>query len=152
MAVKKKSTTKKKVSAKKKVTAKKAAPKKAASKKVAAKVAPKKAKPRLKAITEAQTKADVIDMIALESSMSKKDVATIFATMGDLIARHMMRRGSGEFTIPDAGVKIKRIRKGASKARNGHNPYTGEAMKIPSKPARNVVRVSVLKGLKETVL
>jgi len=146
MAVKKKSTTKKKATVKKKVTAKKTA-----AKKTTKKAAPKKAAPRLKALQEAQTKADVIDLIATETNMSKKDVANIFSTMGDLIARHMMKRGSGEFTIPDAGVKIKRIRKGPSKARNGHNPYTGEPMKIPAKTARNVVRVSVLKGLKETV-
>ena len=63
----------------------------------------------------------------------------------------MMKRGSGEFTIPDAGVKMHKIRKGPSKKRNGHNPYSGDAMVIPAKKARNVVRVSALKFLKEAV-
>jgi nucleoid DNA-binding protein len=136
------------MAAKKKTAPKKAPAKKAASKK--ANVAAK-APAKLKAITSAQTKAQVIDMIAGETKLTKKDVATVFSTMQNLIERSMMKRGSGEFTIPDAGVKIKKIRKTAAKARNGHNPYTGEAMKIPSKPARNIVRVSSLKGLKEIV-
>jgi nucleoid DNA-binding protein len=68
-----------------------------------------------------------------------------------MIEGHMKKRGSGEFTIPDAGVKIRRVKKPARKARMGRNPATGEAMKIAAKPASTVVRVTALKALKDTI-
>ena len=73
------------------------------------------------------------------------------SALGDMIEGHMKRRGSGEFTIPDTGVKIRRVRKPARKARMGRNPATGEEMKIAAKPATTVVRVSALKALKDTI-
>ena len=63
----------------------------------------------------------------------------------------MKKRGSGEFTIPDTGVKIRRVKKPARKARMGRNPATGEPMKIAAKPASTVVRVTALKALKDTI-
>ena len=73
------------------------------------------------------------------------------AALGDMIEGHMKKRGSGEFTIPDTGVKIRRVRKPARKARMGRNPATGEEMKIAAKPASTVVRVTALKALKDTI-
>jgi nucleoid DNA-binding protein len=43
------------------------------------------------------------------------------------------------------------VRKPATKARSGKNPFTGEPMTIQAKPARNVVRALPLKALKEMV-
>jgi nucleoid DNA-binding protein len=43
------------------------------------------------------------------------------------------------------------MRKPATKARSGKNPFTGAPMTIPAKPARNVVRALPLKALKEMV-
>jgi len=155
MAVKKKSSAKKVAvkKAAKKPAAKKSTGTKAASAKAAAakKPAKKKTGPKLKAITEAMTKSEVIAEIAELATLSKKDVGTVFEKLGELIERNMMKRGAGEFTIPDAGVKIRRIRKGPSKERNGHNPYSGEPMVIPAKKARNVVKTSPLKFLKDAV-
>jgi nucleoid DNA-binding protein len=68
-----------------------------------------------------------------------------------MIEGHMKKRGSGEFTIPDTGVKIRRVRKPARKSRMGRNPATGEPIKIAAKPASTVVRVSALKALKDTI-
>ena len=149
MAVKKKSSAKKSATKK---SAKKTAAKKTASVKTAAKkTAKKKAGPKLKAVTKPMTKSEVITEIAASANLSKKDVGTVFEKLGELIGRNMMKRGTGEFTIPDAGVKIRRVRKGPSKERNGHNPYSGEPMVIPAKKARNVVKTSPLKFLKDAV-
>lgn len=120
--------------------------KKAASKKAAA--APAK---KVKAITTKQTKTQILASIAETTSLSKADVSKVFGALGELIEGHMKRRGSGEFTIPDTGVKIRRVKKPARKARMGRNPATGEAMKIAAKPASTVVRVSALKALKDTI-
>ena len=48
-------------------------------------------------------------------------------------------------------MKIKVVRKPATKARKGTNPFTGEEMMFKAKPARNVVKVLALKGLKSMV-
>lgn len=132
---------------KKKVAKKKVAKKKATKKKVAA-AAPVK---KIKAITTKQTKTQVIASIAETTDLTKKDVAAVFAALGELVTGHMKRRGSGEFTIPDTGVKIRRVKKPARKSRMGRNPATGEAIKIAAKPASTVVRVSALKALKDTI-
>lgn len=142
MAVKKKAA--------KKTVAKKTAAKKTVAKKTVAKKAVAAA-PAVKAITTKQTKTQVIAAIAESTELSKKDVAAVFAKLGQIIEGHMKRRGSGDFTIPDTGVKIRRVRKPARKARMGRNPATGEAMKIAAKPASTVVRVSALKALKDTI-
>ena len=136
VAVKKTTPVKKKVTTKKKVSAvKKAA------------VAPAK----LKSITTRQTKTQILQAIADETQLTRKQVADIFNSLGSLVKRHMQRRGSGEFSIPETGVKIRRVRKPARKARMGRNPATGEAIKIAAKPASTVVKVVPLKALKDTL-
>ena len=46
---------------------------------------------------------------------------------------------------------LKVVRKQATKAKQGINPFTKEPMTIKAKPARNVVRAVPLKTLKELV-
>ena len=138
MAVKK-STSKapaKKATAKKKVTAKKAVT-----------AAPKK----LTAIASKQTKTQIIQAIAEDTELTRKQVSAVFDSLAELIQRNMQKRGSGEFSIPQAGIKIRRVRKPARKARMGRNPATGETIKIAAKPASTVVKVAALKALKDTI-
>lgn len=142
MAVKKKAAKK---TVAKKATAKKTVAKKAAAKKAASTT------PAVKAIANKQTKTQIITAIAESTELSKKDVGAVFGTLGEMIEAHMKRRGSGEFTIPDTGVKIRRVKKPARKARMGRNPATGEEIKIAAKPASTVVRVTALKALKDKV-
>ena len=125
--------------------------KKAASKKAAKAKSTTSAASAVKAITTKQTKTQIITALAESTELPKKDVALVFAKLGEMIEGHMKRRGSGEFTIPDTGVKIRRVKKPARKARMGRNPATGEPMKIAAKPASTVVRVSALKALKDTI-
>ncbi|OOZ17210.1 DNA-binding protein [Solemya velum gill symbiont] len=124
----------KKKAAKKKSTAKKAAPAK-----------------KLTAIRAKMTKAQIVDSIAAETGMTKKEVASVFSSLGEFITRHMKRNGSGEFQIPDTGVKIARVKKPKRKARMGRNPATGESIKIAAKPAHTGIKVTALKALKDTV-
>ena len=129
----------------KKKVAKKTA-KKAAKKKVVAKAAP-----RLKSIAQKQTKTQILTAIAEETGLARKDVAAVFSTMSDLITRHVMKRGSGEFSIPDCGIKVRRVVKPRTKARMGRNPATGEEIKIAAKPAKTVVKLTALKALKDKI-
>jgi nucleoid DNA-binding protein len=135
MAVKKKSAKK---------TAKKAITKKVVAKKTAA-------TKRATVIAAKQTKTQVINAISERTGLPRKDVVAVFATMSDMISGHMAKRGSGEFSVPDCGIKVRRVVKPRSKARMGRNPATGEAIKIPAKPAKTVVKVSALKALKDKI-
>ena len=54
------------------------------------------------------------------------------------------------FNVPGL-LKIKRVEKPATKARQGRNPATGEPIMIKAKPKRTVVRALPLKALKEMV-
>ena len=48
-------------------------------------------------------------------------------------------------------LKLKVVRKPATKAKQGINPFTKEEMVIKAKPAKNVVKITALKGLKDLV-
>lgn len=125
----------------------------ATKKKVAKKAAVKKqpAVKKLTAIKNKMTKAEVIASIAEDTGLQKRDVVAVFGSLGDLVTRHIKRNGSGEFQIPDTGVKITRVKKPARKARIGRNPATGEEIKIAAKPAHLGVKVVALKALQDVV-
>jgi len=48
-------------------------------------------------------------------------------------------------------MKIRVNKKPATKARKGINPFTGEETVFKAKPARKVVKIVPLKGLKDMV-
>ena len=143
-----------KTTAKKKTVTKRAAPKtkKATVKKTAAKKATVSvAKKRLVAIPKKQTRLQMIQMIADESGINKRDVKQVFDVTLSVMARHMQSRGSGEFMLPGLPIKVRRIKKKATKSREGRNPFTGEVITIPAKPARQVIKVAAMKALKEMI-
>ena len=65
-----------------------------------------------------------------------------------MIIKELGKRGSGQFILPGL-LRMRVVRKPATKARPGRNPFTGEAMTIKAKPARNVVRATPSKALKD---
>lgn len=103
----------------------------------------------IKAIKEKQTKAQIISDIADATEMTKKDVKSVLGALSDQAKRHLVKRGSGEFSIPEMGVKLRRKEQPARKARKGVNPFTGEEMMIKAKPKSITVRASVLKAMKD---
>jgi nucleoid DNA-binding protein len=121
-----------------KTTAKKAAP---AAKKPA-KITGARGKPR--------TKSEVMGVLADHAGISKKEVAAVFDAMGSMIAADLGKGNAGTFNLPGL-MKVTVVRKPATKARKGINPFTGEETTFKAKPARNVVKVRPLKGLKDMV-
>ena len=137
----------------KKPAAKKAAPKKAPAKKAAAKKAPAaKAAPAKKttAISEKMTKTGILNELAANTGLTRKQVGDVMAELETLIERHVKKRAIGEFALPGL-LKIKTIKKPAQKARKGvPNPFRpGETMDVTAKPASVRVRITPLKKLKE---
>ena len=106
---------------------------------------------KLKAVTDKQTKTQILSTIAEKTNLAKKDVLEVFKVLATEIVSHMIKRGSGEFTIPETGIRVKRKTRPATKKRLGRNPATGEQIWISAKPARTVVKIMPLRVLKEAV-
>ncbi len=157
MAAKKKATAKKtatKKSAAKKMSAgaapaKKAAAKKTATKKTAGKKASAK-KVSVKTGDKPPTKSEVMNQIAEQTGLSRKEVISVFDALQTLIQANLAPRGPGTFSVPGL-AKIRVNKKAATKARKGINPFTGEETMFKAKPARKVVKVVPLKNLKDMV-
>lgn len=137
-------------------TAKKSSARKPAArgaKKVAKKAAPKAA-PKPAKITGAKgkprSKGDVQATIAEHVGISKKEVAAVFDTMGNIIAADLQKGNAGTFNVPGL-MKVTVQRKPATKARQGINPFTKEMTTFKAKPARNVIKIRPLKALKDMV-
>ena len=107
-----------------------------------AKITAAKDKPR--------SKSEIQATIAEHVGISKKEVAAVFDTMGAMIAADLKKGAAGTFNVPGL-MKVTVARKPATKARKGINPFTGEETMFKAKPARNVVKVRPLKGLKDMV-
>ncbi len=89
--------------------------------------------------------------IADDTGLTKKDVAAVFESLSGQIKKNLGGRGGpGIFTVPGL-LKMRVVKKAATKARQGVNPFTGEEMMFKAKPARKVVKVGALKRLKEMV-
>jgi len=102
-------------------------------------------------IKDPLNKTQMLSTIADGCGMSKKEVSSVLDELTSVIRRHLKKRGgAGSCTVPGL-MKIKTIRKPATKARPGVNPFTGEETIFKAKPARTVVKVTPLKGLKAMV-
>ena len=108
------------------------------------------AKKSTRTTAKARTKSEVYGDLADNADLTKKQVAGLFDGLAGLIKKDLGKRGPGVFTVPGL-MKIKVVRKPATKARKGINPFTGEEMMFKAKPARNVVKVLALKNLKGMV-
>ena len=116
------------------------------------KIAAKKATPKkLASVSKAFTKGEVMTRIASMTDLSRKEVSAVFESLQNIIEGHLRKRGGvGEFTLPGL-LKCRVVKKPATKARIGINPFTGEEATFKAKPARNVVKIRPLKKLKEMV-
>ena len=125
----------------------------AAKKKAKKKTAKKKAAPTktIKSIKEPMTKSALYTELADRTELKKKDIVAVFENLSEIINGHVKRNAAGVCTIPGL-MKIKVVRKPATKARKGINPFTGEPTVFKAKPARNIVKVQPLKALKDMAL
>lgn len=145
MAAKKKSTAKKATKAAtkgKKTTAKKATAPKAAAR-------PATTRKGFDKVNKPRTKSQILGAISDATGLAKKEVGQVIDSLGELIG-HDLTSGPGKFTVPGL-MKVTVVRKPATKARKGTNPFTGEEMMFKAKPARNVVKIRPLKALKDKV-
>jgi nucleoid DNA-binding protein len=96
------------------------------------------------------SKSDVLNSLAQDTELSRKQVAGVLDALSALIAKNVGKKGPGVFAVPGL-MKITVQHKPATKPRKGINPFTGQEMMFKAKPARNVVRIRPLKSLKDMV-
>ena len=108
---------------------------------------------KITAVKEKFTKTQILNEIADNTGLSRKEVTAVLDELSIVIERHIKKRSIGEFTLPGL-LKIKTVKKPAQKARkNVPNPFRpGETMDVAAKPASTKVKVLPLKKLKDMAL
>jgi nucleoid DNA-binding protein len=96
----------------------------------------------------APSKSEIIAQICKDTELSRKEVSAVFESLNGVIKKSL--RGPGVFTLPGL-LKMKVVKKPATKAREGINPFTKEKVTFKAKPASKKVRVMPLKSLKSFV-
>lgn len=96
----------------------------------------------------APTKSEILAQISKDTGLSKKQVGEVFESLNGIVKKSL--RGAGLFTLPGL-LKLKVVKKPATKAREGINPFTGEKTMFKAKPASKKVRAAALKALKSMV-
>ena len=99
---------------------------------------------------KAPSKSEILAGIAEETQLSRKQVASVFDALSGQIKNALGKKGPGLFVVPGL-MKVTLVRKPATKARKGINPFTKEETVFKAKPARNVVKIRPLKNLKDMV-
>jgi nucleoid DNA-binding protein len=117
---------------------------------MAAKKAAGVAKKVTSVMGKSPTKSEIILNIAEETGLSRKQVAAVFTALSGQIGKSLGARGSGKFVVPGL-MKLKVVKKPATKARKGINPFTGLETLFKAKPARKVVKIQPLKALKDLI-
>jgi nucleoid DNA-binding protein len=94
------------------------------------------------------TKSQLIEKIATQNDLSKKQVKGVMDALVEV--GHKELKKNGAFLLPGF-AKFVVVKKPATKARKGTNPFTGEEMMFKAKPARKIVRARPVKAAKDAV-
>lgn len=103
------------------------------------------------AIKDRFSKTQILDQIAENTGLSRKQVGSVLDSLTEVIEAHINKKAVGEFVLPGL-LKISTIKKPAVKARKGISPFTKEETIFKAKPASIVVKVRPLKKLKDMAL
>ncbi len=94
------------------------------------------------------TKSQLIERLATTTELSKRDVKAVMDNLVEV--GHKELKKNGLFLVPGF-AKFVVVKKPATKARKGTNPFTGEEMMFKAKPARKIVRARPVKAAKDAV-
>lgn len=97
-----------------------------------------------------RSKSEIFSTLAEETGLTRRQVSQIFDSLTGMMKKDLSR-GPGIFAVPGL-MKITVLKKPATKEKKVPNPFKpGEMMVVKAKPARKVVKVRPLKGLKAMV-
>lgn len=94
------------------------------------------------------TKSQLIEAIAQESGLSKKQANAAIDGLDKVVAQQLGEKG--EVAIPGL-VKLNVVIKPATPEREGINPFTKQPTTFKAKPERKVVKARVFKGLRDNL-
>jgi len=96
------------------------------------------------------SKSELIQKIADEhsNSLTRKDIKGVVESLASIGYKELKKTGA--FFVPGF-AKFVVIKKPATKARKGINPFTKEPTIFKAKPARKIIRARPVKAVKDAV-
>jgi DNA-binding protein HU-beta len=94
------------------------------------------------------SKSELIQKIADDLSLAKKDVKAVIEQLSAVAYKEMKK--TGEFLLPGF-AKFVVVKKPATKERTGVNPFTKEPTVFKAKPARKMLKVRPVKAAKDAL-
>jgi DNA-binding protein HU-beta len=96
------------------------------------------------------SKSGLLDVLTKQHSdkMKRKDVKAVLESIVEI--GHAELKKSGIFVLPGL-VRMAVIKKPATKARKGINPFTKEPTVFKAKPARKVIKARPVKAAKDAI-
>ena len=101
-------------------------------------------------ITHRYHKQDIVSDLAENSGLTKAQISSVLDELTILIQRHLMEGSVEEFILAGL-IKMDTTKKEAKEAYTGVNTFTGKTIEFSAQPAKTVVKVHALKGLKDMV-
>lgn len=121
-----------------------------AKKSAVTKVVKKETSKKVTKISKPYTKSELYTTLASHTQLGKQQIASVFNELNTIVAAHLKKDGPEKFVLPGIlKIVIKKVP--AKPAREGKNPFTGEAMMFKAKPASKKVKVIAMKQLKDLV-
>ena len=99
--------------------------------------------------TKPLTKAEILREVSDKTDLTQGQIESVFDALESMAKREL--NSKGEFSLVPGLLKVKKGLRPAAAARDGRNPSTGAPIRIAAKPAHNVVKVTMLKTLKDMV-
>ena len=97
----------------------------------------------------ALSKSGLMNAVVEESGeVTRRQVKAVLDAMTDIAYRELKRNGI--FTLPGF-AKFRVVKKPATKAREGINPFTKQPMTFAAKPASKSVRARPIKAIKDAI-
>lgn len=101
-------------------------------------------------INQYLTKQKLLQHIAKNTGLSKKNVNAVFVELLETIKTHMKKGGPEKFILPGI-LKLTVKNVSEQKEKIGLNPFTKKEMIFKAKPATRKIKARILKNLKDTV-
>ncbi len=100
-------------------------------------------------MAKVMSKSELVQqLVGSNEKLTRKDVKGILEALCEVGYKELKK--SGVFVLPGF-AKLVVIKKPATKARKGINPFTGEPTVFKAKPARKVVKARPVKAIKDAV-
>ncbi len=87
-------------------------------------------------------------LVEASGELSRKQVKAVLDALSDIGYKELKK--TGLFTMPGF-AKFRVVKKPATKAREGVNPFTKQPMTFPAKPASKSVRARPIKAIKDAM-